>query len=467
MALLMGGLAMTLVTSHAFPQLIEVPPSPLTIEQAIQFGLDHYPAVRVSLARVQAAHSGVDLTRTAFLPRVDMGYQGNLGTFNKTAGLFFMAPYAQPIWGRIGDQNSMRTAWGSAAGALAAWEPFDFGLRNANIESARAAERQMAAGVNLTKLDVAIGVADAFIQVLVAGQAVDALRGNVERRRIFAETVAVLVKNGLRPGIDDSRAKAELAAARTLLIQAEQAEGIARATLAEVLGAAGASVEVQADPLLSLPETRQLPDSSPASHPLAVAQKATAEVFQKRKEALDRAWVPRFELDALAYGRGSSWTREGDRIPGYGGLFPDVPNIAGGFMISFSLMDFASIRAKRSVEQNNEQAELSAYDQVLQALTSKHVKAVETVKGARRVAENTPIQLSAAKDTELQARTRYRAGLATVVEVAEAQQLVVQAAIDDSVARLGVWRSLLGLANAQGDLALFLDLVKTADGRKG
>jgi outer membrane protein TolC len=233
--------------------------------------------------------------------------------------------------------------------------------------------------------------------------------------------------------------------------------------LAEVLGIAGERIEVQPDPLQRLPATHQLPEPAPASHPLAVAQKATAEVFQKRKEALDRAWVPRFELDALMFGRGSSWTREGARIPGYGGLFPDVPNVAGGFMISFDVMDFASIRAKRSIEMHNEQAELSAYDQVLQAVTSKHVKAVETVKGARRVAENTPIQLGAAKDTELQARTRYRAGLATVVEVAEAQQLVVQATIDDAVARLGVWRSLLLLANAQGDIGLFLNLVKAAE----
>jgi len=120
-------------------------------------------------------------------------------------------------------------------------------------------------------------------------------------------------------------------------------------------------------------------------------------------------------------------------------------------------------RAKRSIEHSNEQAELSAYDQVLQALTSKHAKAVEIVKGARRIAENTPIQLSAARDTEIQARARYRASLATVVEVADAQQLVVQAAVDDAVARLGVWRSLLLLANARGDIGLFLNLVRASE----
>jgi len=451
------------MTSGVFAQGLQLPSSPLTIEQAIQFGIENYPSVRTSLARVQAAKSGVDLTRTAYLPRMDMGYQGSVATFNNVSGLFFPAPFIPPISGPDLKRNSYSGAWGSATGAIAAWEPFDFGLRNANVESARAAERQMAAGVNLTRLDVGMGVADAFIQVLVITQTVDALRGNVERRRIFAETVAVLVKSGLRPGVDDSRAKAELAAARTLLIQAEQAKEIARATLAEVLGVAGEQIDVQVEPLLSLPTSHQLPDSSPTNHPLAVVQKATAEMFQKRKEALDRAWVPRFNLQAGLFSRGSGWDNQGDRQNGLGPLFPDIPNWAGGLTVSFALMDFASIRAQRSIELHNEEAESSAYDQVLQALTSKHVKAVETVKGARRVAENTPIQLSAAKDTETQARTRYRTGLATVVEVAEAQQLVVQATIDDAVARLGVWRALLGLANAQGDIGLFLNLVKAAE----
>jgi len=435
-------------------------PATLTIDQAIQYGLDHYPSVRASLARVDAARSGIDLTRTAYLPRLDMGFQQNMGTFNKQSGVFFMTPYTPPIWGRQGDEVSYRGAFGSAAGAMAAWQPFDFGLRNANVDAARAAERQTAAGVTLTQLDVGLGVGDAFFTVLMAQQTVLAMKGNVERRRVFSDTVNVLVKNGLRPGVDASRALAELAMARTLLIQAEQSEGIARATLAEVLGAAGQTVEVLPGPLLSLPGERPIPEPAPWAHPLAVTQKATADIFQKRKEALERAYVPRFDLLAGVFSRGSSWERNGNREPGYGGLFPDTPNWVAGWTMSFELFDYAANQAKRMTEEHNLKAEMAAYDQVIQALTGKHAKAVETVKGAKRISENTPIQLAAARDTEVQARARYQTGLATVIEVAEAQQLVVQATIDDALARLGVWRSLLGLAGARGDLVPFLDLVR-------
>jgi hypothetical protein len=40
--------------------------------------------------------------------------------------------------------------------------------------------------------------------------------------------------------------------------------------------------------------------------------------------------------------------------------------------------------------------------------------------------------------------------------------LLVQAEIDDAIARLSVWRSLAGLAGAQGDLEPFLSLLRTA-----
>ena len=52
-----------------------------------------------------------------------------------------------------------------------------------------------------------------------------------------------------------------------------------------------------------------------------------------------------------------------------------------------------------------------------------------------------------------QATARYQAGLGDIDEVAEAQRLLTQAEIDDALARLSVWRGLLGIATAAGDLA--------------
>jgi outer membrane protein TolC len=55
-----------------------------------------------------------------------------------------------------------------------------------------------------------------------------------------------------------------------------------------------------------------------------------------------------------------------------------------------------------------------------------------------------------------QATARYQAGLANIDELAEAQRLLTQAEIDDALARLGVWRGLLAVATAAGDIQPFV-----------
>jgi hypothetical protein len=46
--------------------------------------------------------------------------------------------------------------------------------------------------------------------------------------------------------------------------------------------------------------------------------------------------------------------------------------------------------------------------------------------------------------------------LGNIDEVAEAQRLLTQAQIDDALARLGVWRALLAVATAAGDIQPFV-----------
>ena len=84
------------------------------------------------------------------------------------------------------------------------------------------------------------------------------------------------------------------------------------------------------------------------------------------------------------------------------------------------------------------------------------------VDAARAIAQNTPIQLAAAQQSEAQARARYDAGLAGIVEVAEAQNLLAGAEYQNGVARVDVWRSLLARAIAQGTLVPFLELLRTS-----
>jgi outer membrane protein len=91
-------------------------------------------------------------------------------------------------------------------------------------------------------------------------------------------------------------------------------------------------------------------------------------------------------------------------------------------------------------------------------LETRRNRALATVEAARQLAQLTPTQLASAKAAEAQAQARYRSGLATLVEVADTQRMLAQAEIDDGLARLNVWRALLALRSAEGDLTPFLEM---------
>jgi outer membrane protein TolC len=336
---------------------------------------------------------------------------------------------------------------------LLSWEAYDFGLRGAAVDVARAQVTRARAGAGLTQLEVGVRTADAFLRLAAAQETVRAARANVERQEVFTNSVATLVRNQLRAGADDSRAQAELALARIQLIQAEQAEQIARATLAQWLGVAPASVQIAAEPLLAMPPPAPAAAPAVAAHPLAETQMASIESSRAVQTALSRSYFPRVTLQTAYAARGSGALGNGAMLGGAHGLFDfDASNWAAGVTATFPLFDWFSVRERRRIEAQNERAELATYDRIVQELSSQSEQARAQMEGARLVAENTPIQLASARVLAQQSRARYDAGLATIIEVADSQRLLLQAEVGDAVARLDVWRALVAEAAARGDL---------------
>src|SRR5262249_47185623 len=147
--------------------------------------------------------------------------------------------------------SSAESVFGSATGALASWEPFDFGLRHAQIDGAEASLTRARASESLTRLDVQRAVADAFLAVVAAQQRVSAAQADVDRRDVLRRAVHPLVDNQLRPGAEGARADAEQAAAQTRLIQAQQSLALAKTLLLRVLGMNAGSVTIAGDALIS------------------------------------------------------------------------------------------------------------------------------------------------------------------------------------------------------------------------
>jgi outer membrane protein len=432
------------------------PAFPITLQDAVRYASDNYPAIRAAQARVAAQESGVDLAHTSYLPRIDSSLQINRATRNNVAGLLLPGTTIPAISGPVSDETSWSSIWGSGAGVLVSWEAFDFGQRGASVDLARALVVRASAGADVARLDVAVKTADAFLRLAVAQETVRAARANVERQQVFANAVGALVTNQLRPGADDSRAQAELALARIQVIQAEQAEQIARANLAQWLGVRSTAVQIAGGPLLQAPPPE--PSISPAvgTHPAAEAQMAAVESSVALQHLFGRSFAPRINFQTAYSLRGTGATANGTHLGGSDGLDFATPNWAVGFTATFPVFDWFSLRERKHIEAHNERAERATYDRVVQELSAQVEQAQAEMDGARRVAQNTPIQLQAARVLEQQSRARYDAGLATIIEVADSQRLLLQAEVGDAVARLGVWRALLADAAAKGDLSELL-----------
>src|SRR5215471_15996294 len=259
---------------------VKPPQTPLTLDQAVDFALANYPAVRASIERALASKEGISLSRTAYLPRTDLIWQTNRATQNNIFGLLLPQSVIPPISGPVLPSTSDRGVWGSAAGILVSWEPFDFGYRGANVDVAKAAQARANAQLSLTKLDVAGAVGDAFLRLAVAQQSVKAAEADVDRRQVLATSVHALVKEELRPGADASRADAELAAAKIQLIRSQQVERESEATFAELLGISGNKVAINADSLLEAPPNPYDSQSALINHP--AAQIANSSLFETK-----------------------------------------------------------------------------------------------------------------------------------------------------------------------------------------
>jgi len=415
-------LMMCVCSGPSLGQTSATTPRTFSLEDALSYALQNYPAVRASLEQVNAARAVVSIAHAQYLPSLSGVYEESRATLNQVAGIWLPTAITPTVEGAIAG-SSGQNFWGSQAAALFSWEPIDFGLRRSSVQQARSAEDKSNADLALTRLQVTAAVANYFLTVLTTQQAVAAAQANVDRWQVFNQSIHTLVDNTLRPGANASRADAQLALARTQLYQAQQSEQAALAILASLMGAAGSEIRLDAGILLDLPPTDSLSSAAPSANPLAREQKASVQQAQAQEKVLNRTDYPRLFLQAEGFGRGSEVPNNGSIIGNANGLLPGRGDWVAGLTITFpNVFDFKALSAEKQVAKATEKSQQALYEKTIQDLTGQVLVAIAQLKGAQLVAQQTPIELAAARASETQSRARYDASLATLTEVAEAAE---------------------------------------------
>lgn len=427
-----------------------------TLRKAVEEAWQKYPSVAAANAALREAGSRVEVARDEYLPHASLHMQLNHATRNNVLGAMLPNQTILPVSGFAAGGPNARGVFGTAMGALLSWTAYDFGTRRAKVALAEAGRGEAQARLDLARYQLADQVADAWFRATAAERAEAAARASVDRWKTALGSVDVLVKTGLRPGADASRLRAELIRAETDALSAEERTRLALVEVARYLMEPEKRIALDAD-WAQRPSGGASAGGNAVTHPLLGLRRASVASFAADATLVQREWLPKIALYSAVSGRGTGARGNGEFRDGAAGLYPDTGNWAVGVGFTVDLFDLQRVRARKAARDHlveEARAHETEASVSLRALVEQARLSLET---ARAIAAKMPEALSAANELLTQSEVRYRTGLGTVTELAEAQRMREQAEVDDALARVGVWRATYGLAAARGDLAAFLE----------
>lgn len=427
----------------------------LTLSAAIREALAQHASISSARAGVQVAVSELALAKAMQWPTVEGQWQTLRATGSAVAGSHFGMAGVPSVGGPPGNVSPAGGAWGATA-ALVTTMPITGLLRARRQVDARELRSDAAAAqLEQQQLLVASRAAATFLEVRGAQAQRRAALASRHRAQAIDSITRALALQGLRPGADSMRSAAEVASAEIEVARADRAVAMSNARLADAIGTDRA---VRADTgaiRLALPTDRAL-----AVHPAEREAAAVRRASEAEQHVTATAWLPRVDLMGSAFLRGS-----GEPVPGITsvvpmrGIAPHVGNWALGLVASWPLTGVPAIRAQQrraaaEVAQASARATL-VHNQIEAALAEANA----SLAGAEAIVARTDQLIRAASATVEQMMARYRAGLTSLVDVADAQRQLTRAEVDDAVARLEVIAAQLQRVQTRGDLATFLAIV--------
>lgn len=429
----------------------------MTLPDAVAYARAHQPEVRAALARVAADRAEASVPRAQWLPTLGATAQVFAATANNTTGTYVSTDSMDIP--RIGATRAVSTGpWQPYASTLVGiggrQEVFDFGRIAAQAAAADARVDVDRASAEAERLDIAFDVEEAYFAVYAAKAIVVASEDAFSRASAHRELARAGVGAGMRSPIELTRAEADLARFDTGRIKARGSLAVARTVLAAAVGVPDESLDVKGPPppLAGLPSLPDAMRAAAAHDPRVLRAMAELKAEEAKTRAVSAERRPDLSLTATVSGRAGGATPSGTgTLPEGNGWVPSVANWDIGLVFSWPIFDGtvdARVRASRTAEDvRREEIALA---------TQKEVAAIRIAYGGVKVAAATLPGLEraveAARANYAQAEARFRAGMGTSVELADAEALRTDAEIQAALGKfeLARARSTFGRAIAEG-----------------
>jgi outer membrane protein len=420
----------------AMPARAEPPAGPrsMNLPDALSFARQHQPQLLAALARLAQQRTAANIPRSQWLPTIGATAQLFAATAINTTGTYVTTDVMDTP--RIGGTpvaraGSWRPYASTYVGVGLQQELFDFGRIAAESAAADASVDIARQRLRAAELDVSFDVEEAYFAVLAAKAVVKASGDAYDRSSVHRDLARAGVTAGLRSPIELTRAEADLARFEIGRLRASGGLLAAQTTFAAAVGVDDGALDAAPAPNAApdLPQLERAIARASQRDPELLTALAQLRAAEAQSQAIGAELRPNLALTGALSGRAGSAPPSGTGVDSLGGGFlPDVPNWSAGAVLTWPLFD-RTVSAREQAARAEVQVGQAELVRVRQRDVSEIRLAYGRVIVARTALPGLQRSVEAALANYAQAEARFKAGLGTSVELADAEALRTDAEI--------------------------------------
>jgi outer membrane protein len=432
----------------------------LSVKEVLALIETGQPRLRAYKDQAAAAGDNIDLARNTLVPNLTGGYQAGYATDNNSTGMSYPG-LLMPISGPVNTRSSNNLIPGTALAAYLRWTPITFGQRAAAVEKAAAQYKLSGSAYDNALFQQRYTGILTYISIVYLQRLLKTQLANIDRTNTSLQQSLVLAKQGLRPGLDTVQFQSLLAQATMERLNTQKLYNAQVLELCRLTGLQDRPEDLTlTDTALAL-HSPALPDTSGAytQNPTYQYYQAQVALSAANLKEIQRGWRPRLDFWANAYSRGSGIEPTGiiDKSDAWQ---LSRTNLGAGLQLSIPILQFTRVNIQKRQYRNLMQADKDQLAQVDINLK----KQVETAESNYRqnllIAREAPIQSHAARLSYQGLELSYKSGLVDFTRLTQGQYQLLNSDMTEADANLQVWRALLDIGVAKGNLNLFTDQLK-------
>lgn len=431
----------------------------LSIKEMLQKVQGNLPQLEVYRQQTAATLQNILLAKNSLVPDLTAGYQLNMATFNNITGMSYPG-FLLPISGPPTVGNTLKFVPGSALGTLVKWNPLTFGQRKATIEKAMAQFKQTNSNYNEQLFEYQYRAINTYLEAVYLKQIMKALQASITRNRANLEQSLVLAVNGLKPGIDTTQFQSAITQSEIDELQTGKSYQQSVIELTRLSGIENNASSILLTDTIFQHQISVVDDTASitSSHPLYQVAVSQRETTVASLNEIQKSWMPQLDFWGNLYARGSGVDASGN-IHSSDGYNLSHTNMGLGFQLSFPLLQFS----KTNIQKKQYSFLLKSDEARIQQVKLDITKQIETAnmqfQEDVKIADKLPRLVQSANDVYQGLSISYENELIDYARLAQAQYDLVKAELANANASLQLWRSLLAIAIAKGNLAIFLKQV--------